>query len=405
MSKMKILIVTQHFWPEVFPINEIAKSLIDLGHIVEVLTACPNYPEGQAFPGYKAFDIKSEVWAGIKIFRVPLVTRGKHRALRRIVNYLSFVISGSVFSPWLLRKKKYDAVFVYAVSPIFQAIPAIFISWLKKCRTVVWVQDLWPESLSAMGVVRNEKILWSIGLIVRWIYRHTDLILTQSEAFIAPVKALAPGSKIIYYPNSVATFFSEPVKITEPLEVKFLQGFSVLFAGNIGVGQAVEVITDAATLLKEYTDIHFVLIGQGSRWQWMKDQVEARNLTNVHLLGRFPVETMPSFMQKASALLVTLADEPIFAQTVPNKVQAYLASGRPILASLNGEGARIVTQANAGIATPASDAKALADAVLKLYKMNETDRAALGQNGKAYFKQHFDHAKLMQDLVTHLQQF
>ena len=179
-------------------------------------------------------------------------------------------------------------------------------------------------------------------------------------------------------------------------------GFPVVFAGNVGVAQAVEVIVDAAELLKSHSGISFVVFGQGSRWDWMREQVAMRGLTNLHLPGRFPVETMPGLMQKAGALLVTLADEPIFAATVPNKIQAYMASGRPIVASLNGEGARVVEEAQAGISVPAEDAKALADAVLRLYGMSPAQLGEMGTNGRSYFKAHFDHDTLVQELMAHL---
>ena len=179
-------------------------------------------------------------------------------------------------------------------------------------------------------------------------------------------------------------------------------GFPVVFAGNVGVAQAVEVIVEAAELLKSHSGISFVVFGQGSRWDWMREQVAVLGLTNLHLPGRFPVNTMPGLMQKAGALLVTLDDEPIFAATVPNKIQAYMAAGRPILAGLNGEGARVVEEAQAGISVPAEDAKALADAVLRLYSMSPAQRGEMGANGRRYFKAHFDHDKLVDELMAHL---
>ena len=239
---------------------------------------------------------------------------------------------------------------------------------------------------------------------MRWIYRHTDLLLVQSRAFEAPVAALAPGGTIVYYPNSVDATFAEPPspEVSLPDVPALNEGFAVVFAGNVGAGQAVEVIADAAYLLRDVPQIRFVVFGQGSRWDWMREQVQSRGLTNLHLPGRFPVNTMPGLMQKAGALLVTLANEPIFALTVPNKVQAYLATGRPILACLNGEGARLVEEAQAGLCVPAQDSKALGAAVLRLYRMSAEERAKLGANGHRYFKEHFDHDKLVDQLVVHL---
>jgi glycosyltransferase involved in cell wall biosynthesis len=401
---MKVLVVSQYFWPEGFRINEVVRSLVEKGVEVDVLTGKPNYPEGIIFNGYRAGGCQVESWAGATVYRVPLFPRGARSAWRLALNYLSFVASGVIFGPWLLRKRQYDVVFVYGLSPILLTIPAIFLAWIKHRKLVVWVQDLWPESLSATGYVRNSRVLRAVEWVVRWIYRHTDLLLVQSRAFEAPVAALAPGKPIAYYPNSVDATFAEPPSpdVALPDVPALDEGFAVVFAGNVGAGQAVEVMVETAALLKDVPQIRFVVFGQGSRWDWMREQVQSRGLTNLHLPGRFPVNTMPGLMQKAGALLVTLGDEPIFSMTVPNKVQAYMAAGRPILACLNGEGARLVEEAQAGLSVPAQDAKALAAAVLRLYQMPAEDRAKLGANGRRYFKAHFEHDKLVDELMAHL---
>ena len=399
---MKILIVSQYFWPEEFTINEVAKTLVEKGNVVDVLTCMPNYPGGKTLPGYPAWKCQQENYQGISIHRVPFLPRGKKRC-NLAINYLSFVISGLVFGPWMLRKKKFDVIFVYAPSPILQAIPAIFLGWLKGCPVVLWVQDLWPESLSATGYVQNRLLLKLVELVVRFIYSHVDLLLVQSRAFEESVCSLASGTPIIYQPNSVGKIFDELVIDEIPYIDGFDKGFSVMFAGNIGAAQSVSVIVEAASILKQYTDIHFVILGDGSSREWMLKEVQQRELLNLHLPGRFPVETMPALMQKASVLLVTLTDKSIFALTVPNKVQAYLAIGRPIIACLNGEGARIVVEAGAGLATPAEDAKALAETILNVYKLTPVERKNMGENGRKYFQKHFNHDHLVDQLIGHLQ--
>lgn len=399
---MKLLIISQYFWPENFRINDVAKTLSEKGIEVEVLTGKPNYPQGVIYPGYKIWGCQRETHQGINVNRIPLLARGGG-GWRLTLNYLSFVVSGLMFSPWMLRKKRFDVIFIYAPSPILQAIPAIFLGWLKGCSVVLWVQDLWPESLSATGHVRNRYIITAVRQVVRFIYRHTDLILVQSKAFEEPVRALASGVPIIYYPNSVDNTFAVPADGELPIVAGLGEGFSVMFAGNIGTAQAVKVIVEAASLLKEYSDIHFVVLGEGSRWEWMCQEAQRRELGNLHLPGRFPVETMPGFMQKASALLVTLADQEIFKATIPSKVQAYLAAGRPILACLNGEGANLVTGAGAGLAVPAENGRALADAILHLYRMSPQEREAMGARGRLYYTQHFAHDMLIDQLISHLQ--
>jgi glycosyltransferase involved in cell wall biosynthesis len=399
---LRVLIVSQYFWPESFRITEVAKTLVEKGVEVEVLTGKPNYPGGTCFPGYSLWGCQQECYQGISIDRIPLVARGSG-GWRLALNYLSFVVSGLLFGPWIQRSKKFDVIFIYATSPILQALPAIFLGWLKGCPIVLWVQDLWPESLSATGHVRNRYVLAGVRQVVRFIYRNVDLLLVQSRAFEAPVRSLTPRTPILYYPNSVDGGFLLPAVNTRPLVEGLGEKFSVMFAGNIGAAQAVNVIVQAAALLREHADIQFVVLGDGSSRDGMLKAVQQRGLTNVHLPGRFPVETMPGLMQKASVLLVTLADQPIFAATVPNKVQAYMAAGRPIIACLNGEGARLVIEAGAGLATPAEDAKALADAVLHLYKLSPGEREKMGDNGRRYYRKHFDHDQLVDQLIVHLQ--
>lgn len=399
---MQLLIVSQYFWPENFHINEVARTLAKKGIEVEVLTGKPNYPRGEIFEGYRIGGCQREIYHGINIYRIPLLPRRRGR-IGLMLNYLSFVLSGLLLAPWLLRKKRFDVIFVYAPSPILQAIPACFLGWLKGSPVVLWVQDLWPESLSATGHVRNRTVLKLVEQVVRFIYWHADLLLVQSMAFEKPIRALAPGTPIAYYPNSVDDSFAIPAKGALPSLAGLDEGFSVMFAGNIGTAQAVEVIVEAASLLKEYPDIHFVVLGEGSRWEWMRQERQRQGLDNLHLHGRFPVESMPGFMQKASALLATLADQEIFKATIPSKVQAYLAAGRPILACLNGEGANLVTRAGAGLAVPAENGRALADAVLQLYRMPSREREAMGARGRLYYAQHFAHDMLIDQLIGHLQ--
>lgn len=398
---MKVLVFSQYFWPEDFRINDVAKSLQESGLMVHVLTGKPNYPRGQVFDGYNASGTQRETHDGVEIFRIPMFPRGKGGA-RLALNYLAFILSGLIFAPWMLRRQHYDVIFVFAPSPILQAIPAIFLAWRKRCKVVLWVQDLWPESLAATGHVRNRTLLKLVEHVVRFIYRHVNLLLVQSRAFEAPVRALASTTPIAYYPNSVSDAFALPATGTLPHVAGLGAGFSIMFAGNIGTAQAVQVIVEAATLLNHVPDIHFVILGEGSRWLWMQRQAELRGLHNLHLPGRFPATTMPGFMQQASVLLVTLANEEIFKATVPSKVQAYLAAGRPIIACLNGEGARLVVEAGAGLATPAEDGPALAAAILQLYRTPPGERDAMGARGRDYYTEHFSHDRLTQELIEHL---
>lgn len=398
-----ILIVSQYFWPESFRINELARALSVQGHKVEVLTGKPNYPDGKIFPYYTSWGRSSEDWQGIKIYRVPIVARGNKSGIRLALNYLSFVVSALLLAPWMLRTKKYDVIFVYGVSPIFQVIPASFLGWLKSVPVVLWVQDLWPQSAEATGYVKSTFVLKLLEKFVRFSYSHTDLLLVQSQTFIEPVSKLAPYIPIAYYPNSVEKEFYSPQVIAVPHIDSLQSGFTVLFAGNVGSAQAMETVVAAAEKLNVYPEIKVVILGSGSKLDWVKQQIIEKRITNMYLEGRFPVETMPILMRQASVLLVTLTNQLIFELTIPSKIQAYLAVGKPIVACLNGEGAKIVTEAKAGITVTAEDGEGLAQAIVKLYKMPQLEREQMGVNGRAYFKQHFDEKKLTTELIEHFE--
>ncbi len=400
-ADLKVLLLTQYFWPESFQINAVAKSLNKNGVNVTVMTGKPNYPKGRFFDGYGFWGCTQEHYDGMEVFRVPITPRLNKNSFL-FFNYLSFIITASFFGYFLLRKQKFDVIFVYAPSPIFQAIPAIILGKIWKIPVVLWVQDLWPESLQATGAIKNKSILKLVGASVAALYNNCDLLLVQSAAFINPVKLLVRNKKVLYHPNSVDEIFLK----RKSSSVKFLSGiqspFTIIFAGNIGHAQAMEVIVEAANLLKEVKNIQFDIYGSGSRLDWVKAEILQSGLSNINCLGHFPIEAMPDILGGASALLVTLRAEEIFKYTVPNKIQAYLAVGRPIIASLDGEGARIVELANAGVATPAGDSIALSKAILRLYNLAPDELLTMGENGKAYFDKEFNMSKLTGKLICHL---
>lgn len=400
---MRILVVSQYFWPENFRINELTQSLVDRGNIVDILTGKPNYPDGKIYPGYRATGCTHEIWRGASIFRVPLIPRGFRSGLRLFVNYLSFILSGAIAGGWQLRNNKYDIIFLYGTSPLLQALPALFIGWMKRSPVVIYVQDLWPESLEATGYLRNRFVIRIVELLVKVIYRCSDMILVSSQPFKKSIQRFSQTADVIYYPNSVDASFCNPEIGLKPNVPSLEQGFRVVFAGNIGSAQGVHVITEVADLLKTHKEIRLVVFGSGSELEWMRTRIAELGLSNLFLAGRYPVEAMPNLLSRADALLATLSDRQIFAATVPNKIQAYMAVGRPIIASMNGEGARLVKEAGAGIAVPAEDGPALAKAILNLYSMSTEDRNRLGENGRRYYQQHFDHDMLVSELIQHFE--
>jgi glycosyltransferase involved in cell wall biosynthesis len=403
---MKLLLISQYFWPEPFGINMLASALCKRGIEVTVLTGKPNYPDGLVYPGYSARGVTREDFEGVEVVRLPLFPRGKGSSIRLALNYFSFVVAGYVLGPWLMRRRRFDAVFVYAPSPLLQALPAIWLAGLKRVPLVLWVQDLWPESLSATGFIKNSVVLDLVRRCVRFIYHHVDRILVPSEAFRGPIEALSDEPrKIRYYPNA---YVEHPVVEAQPAAVQSLiadisRGFSVVFAGNLGVAQSLKTVIEAAEQLKETgEEIRFFLIGSGSQSDWLTAEVRRRGLGNVVLPGRFPSSAMPNIYAASSALLVSLRDEPIFSFTIPSKVQGYLAAGKPVIAAINGEGARIVIEAGAGVECAAGDSGALANAVSMLARLGADKRAKMGENGRRYAIENFSLDRLADDLADQL---
>ncbi|MCX5848959.1 MAG: glycosyltransferase family 4 protein [Deltaproteobacteria bacterium] len=397
---MNILLITQYFWPEEFRINELSRMLADKGYQITVLTGIPNYPVGSFFPGYGFFRKKTEYYGGIKIIRVPLLPRGKGGGFRLALNYFSFAFLASILGPFKCRDQ-YDVIFVYEPSPITVGLPAIVMKKIKSVPIVFWVQDLWPESLSATGAVKSPYILKMVEHLVKFIYSCCDLILVQSRVFINTISSMGIEQlKIKYFPNSAEGIFSQADGMAGlPQGIKFPEGFCVMFAGNIGAAQDFETILTTAELTKNHADIHWVIVGDGRMFSWLQEQVKIRQLSQtVHLLGRYPVETMPSFFSRADVMLVTLRKEPIFALTVPSKVQAYMASARPIIAALDGEGASIIEEAEAGLVCPSENAEMLAENVIKVYHMDQIQRKKMAMNGRKYFEENFESNKLINDL-------
>jgi glycosyltransferase involved in cell wall biosynthesis len=394
---MRILLVTQYFWPESFRINDLAQGLAERGHEVTVYTGKPNYPGGRFFEGYGFFGRARERWNGITVLRVPLVPRGAGGRLGLALNYSSFALLASLAAPFRVRGR-FDAILVYEPSPVTVGLPALVLKRLKRAPLLFWVQDLWPESLEATGAVRARWMLRAVARLVRFIYRGCDRILVQSRAFVGPIRAFGiPEERIAYFPNSAEPFY-RPLELEPdaPERARLPAGFRVMYAGNVGAAQDFGTILAAAERLRAERELHWIVLGDGRALPWVRSEIERRGLgASVHLLGRHPVETMPRWFALADAMLVTLRPDPVFALTVPTRVQSYLACARPIVAALEGEGARVVREAGAGLVVPPGDPAALAEAVLALRRMPEAERRAMGERGRRYFEEHFEREALL----------
>lgn len=401
---MRILVVSQYFWPENFRINDLVDSLKERGHEITVFTGKPNYQSESFYEGYTMFGKSTDDYHGVPVLRVPLIARGKSTPVRLVINYLSFVFFSLILAPIKCRNK-YDIIFVYEPSPITVALPAILLNKLKKIPLVLWVQDLWPESVSATGAIKAKIPLKLVNSLVRYIYNQCDLILIQSEAFRPSVQRyISDGKKIKYYPNTAEDIYRTDASCFHDEDIHFPIGFKILFAGNIGAAQDFKTILDSAVLLKEFSDIHWVIVGDGRMKDWVEKEVETRGLSKCfHLMGKHPLGMMPFFFSNSEVMLVTLKREQIFSFTIPGKIQSYLASGKPLVGCLDGEGKRIIHEANAGRIAPAQDPERLAENVLSIYRMTDEERKKMGENGIKYYEDNFKKEKLLNNLESWFQ--
>ncbi|PUE60799.1 glycosyltransferase WbuB [Limnohabitans curvus] len=386
---MRLLVVTQYFWPENFRINDLVGELVQRGYQVTVITGVPNYPDGQVFPAFLSDSRHFDHYEGAKVYRVPMLPRGKG-GLRLLLNYISFALSASTVGIWKLRGQQYDAIFAYEPSPITVGLPAVATRFVKSAPLLFWVQDLWPETLKAVGVVKSPMLLSAVGKLVAFIYKRCDVILAQSKSFIPQILKYAPTNKrVLYFPNWSDKVLTSDELIPAPEVPSDPSCFSVMFAGNIGDAQDFPAILAAAETLKGHA-VRWLIVGDGRMASWVAEEIKKRGLQDqVLMLGRFPSERMSSFFKHADALLVSLKDEPIFAMTIPSKLQTYFSAGIPVLAMLNGEGAHVVRESGSGITCRAGDHEGLAKAVLQLSQTTPQERQEMGRKGRELSEREF----------------
>lgn len=396
---MRILVVSQYFWPENFRINDLVKEWVQRGHEVTVLTGIPNYPAGKVFDAYQAQPSAFATYEGAEVVRVPMLPRGSG-SLRLMLNYLSFVVGSGIFGPWRLRGKPADVIFVFEPSPVTVGLPAVWLGKIKNAPVVFWALDLWPETLAAIGVVRSPRVLAWVGHLVRYIYNRCTFVLGQSRGFLGSIAHYCDDrTKIRYFPSWAEDVFMDDGVKPAPEVLEWTDGFTVVFAGNIGEAQDMPAVLDAAERLKANASVRWVIVGDGRKSDWLQSEVARRGLDEQVLLpGRFPVERMPSFYAHANALLVSLKRDPVFSMTIPGKVQSYLMAGIPLLGMLDGEGAAVIRDAHAGLTCEAGDGAGLAQAVLVLAAMPTAERQQMGLNGREYAQREFGRPQLMDRL-------
>ncbi|NJS13260.1 MAG: glycosyltransferase family 4 protein [Sphingopyxis sp.] len=401
---MDILFLSQYFHPEQFLNNHIARELVEQGHGVNVVCCVPNYPAGRFADGYSNFKRKRENWHGVNIHRVFTIPRGRS-AIQLVANYLTYPIAAS----WRisrLGRKRGEISFVSMPSPLFQAIAGIFAKKLWRIPSVYWVQDIWPDSAIITLGIRNRLVVATLNAVCGWIYRQADLVMVQSDGFHPKIAefGVAPD-KIVTLPNSASAMFRPLTAAEIPAEIRSLippDRRVIMFAGNIGESQDFDTIIDGAKLLGDDNSMLFVIVGSGRDEDRVRQRVKSEGLDERFLfLGRHPEAAMPALFACADAMLVSLRDEQIFRLTIPSKVQAYMACGKPILASLAGQGAAVVAGAGAGLTSLPGDKQSFCKMIQAMSEMSDADLTKMGANARHAYVEQFALDAVLAKLIAH----
>lgn len=394
--KKRMLVVSQYFFPEQFRVNDLTKEWIDRGYEVKVLTGLPNYPEGKIYRGYSWWKKAKDAFGPIAIRRLPIIPRGK-RAATLFLNYLSFVVSGLFWS--IGTKTEADLVFIYEVSPITQALPGIWYAKRKKIPVLLYVMDLWPESFIAITGNGNRFILKCINAVVSYIYKNCTKILVSSDSF-APsiVEKSVPKEKISYWPQYAEDFYL-PLEAGDAhaSEIPRDGTLNLTFTGNIGVAQGLDVLVRTALILKkEAAPVRFNIIGDGRYLETLKRLcLDSAVLEYFNFLGKKPATHIPEYLACSDAALLCLSKSDLFAVTLPAKVQSYLACGKPLIASADGEVQKVIHEADAGYCANAGDPDDLARSITAFMRTPSERKAQMAANARAYYEKNFSKKKLL----------
>jgi len=391
-----ILVISQYFYPEQFRINDICTEWIKRGYKVTVITGIPNYPQGKYYEGYGLFKKRKETYNAINIVRIPLIPRGNN-VIMLSLNYLSFVISGFFWS--IFTRIKADYVFIFEVSPMTQALPGVWYSRKRKIPCYLYVQDLWPENVEILAGIKNKYIINAIGKMVNYIYERCTKIFVTSKSFVKSINERGvPIEKIEYWPQYAEDFY-KPLEKTNIKEIPADDAFNIIFAGNIGNAQGLDILPKVASLIKEKKlrrKIRFNIVGDG---RYKVELIELVNKNRVedmfNFIGRQPATRIPEFMAANDAAFICLTDSPIFKMTIPAKLQAYMACGIPIIACADGETNKIVYEANAGVCSPSGDFKKLAEIIVELSEKPQDQLKQLGINARHYYIKNFNKEELL----------
>lgn len=394
---MKILLITQYFYPENFKSNDIAFELVKRGYEVDALVGIPNYPEGKYYQGYGLFKKRHEVVNGVHVYRVFQTPRGKG-GWRLPINYFSYVLSACVDILFYFAWKKYDCVIVHEPSPIFQAYPAILLKALRRTPVYLWVLDLWPPSI--MNNPSNALSRFAVTLVnkqVKFIYKWCDKLLISSKMFERHVMEHGGTSnKVVYYPNWSDDMLQ---KASDRPLIDLPDGFVIMMAGNLGQSQDLETISKLILETKDMDDLKWVFVGDGSQKKWLDDFIQQHNLAErCYAIGRKPYSEMPDYFSKADAFIISLkANSEQLDCVVPARLQSYMSGAKPVLGLIGMGGGKIIEESRCGYVAPPGDYKEMARIIRKVQNDREAF-ASLGINGREYFEKHFTKEKCIDHL-------
>ena len=398
-SQKKILVVTQHFWPENFRINDIVEGFLQDGIAVDVLCGLPNYPKGEWVPGYSAAGPFEEEWHGARLYRCKEVPRRGNTSVNIFLNYVSW--------PWYAAHALhrlpggYDAVFCFNTSPVLMCWPAIRYAKKHHIPFTNYVLDLWPENLYSVLNVKNKALRAIAQGVSDALYKKADRLIAMSEPLQQRLcqRTGMPPQKIAVIPQYCEDFYAVP-QPDAALQAQFGGRFNLVFTGTFTPAQSLEtVITAVQDARSRGADmLHLLLVGDGMSRAALEAKVKDLHAEDaVTFYGSVPATDIPKFTALADALIVCLSDSPDLGLTVPAKVASYMAAGKPVLASMDGAGNAAVAAAG-GLSSPACDAAALADNLLALTRMDTAQRAAMGQNAKEYYLAHYRRSELLRKL-------
>ncbi len=380
--------LTQWFDPEpTFKGLAFARELVRRGFEVEVVTGYPNYPVGRLYPGYKLSLLRREVIDGVKIARVLIYPSHDQSAIRRILNYASFGLSSFIYG--LVAAGRADVIYAYH-PPLSVGITASLIRMLRRKPVIYDIQDMWPDTLRATGMLNSRSALGMVGAVCNWVYRNVDQIAVLSPGFKRLlVERGVPANKI----DVIYNWADEQslAIVGGPLPACFpgSDRFKIVFAGNMGKAQHLDTVVDAAVLLQDAgSKVSFVLIGGGVDVQLLRERVQRLALRNVVFVPPVPMNEIGKFLSAADALLVHLRKDRLFEITIPSKIQAYMAIGRPLIVALRGDGADLVRNSGGGILAEPEDAKSIASAAEQMAGMSQSRLAEMGGNSRRYYDKH-----------------